>query len=320
MKEIGGFIELDNYRLPMMHEGALALNCGRNALAYLLRAKKIKTLYVPKLLCDSVTNVCVKEGIEIKFYSVNSQFCPTEISLKEDEWVYIVNYYGQIKNEELNSFAKKYKRIIVDNAQAYFQTPIYGIDTLYTCRKFFGVADGAFLYTDCQLEEELLQDESFERMHFLLGRYERSAADYYAEYVDNNRIFKEESIKKMSKLTNNLLHGIDYEWVKNRRTENFMYLHEKLKEFNQLTLSVPEGAFMYPFYIKDGSEIRRKMQQIKIYIPTLWPSVFEWCREEELEYDMAKNMLPIPVDQRYDLEDMKYIIDNIMRIMKAEEN
>ncbi len=42
MREIGGYIELDTYRLPMLHEGAIALNCGRNALAYLLRARRIK--------------------------------------------------------------------------------------------------------------------------------------------------------------------------------------------------------------------------------------------------------------------------------------
>ena len=42
MREIGGYIELDTYRLPMLHEGALALNCGRNALAYLLKARGIR--------------------------------------------------------------------------------------------------------------------------------------------------------------------------------------------------------------------------------------------------------------------------------------
>lgn len=26
--------------------------------------------------------------------------------------------------------------------------PVENVDTLYICRKFFGVADGAFLYTD----------------------------------------------------------------------------------------------------------------------------------------------------------------------------
>ena len=58
MTEIGGYIELDKYALPMLHEGAISLNCGRNCLAYLLRARKIKKILLPKFLCDSVSSVC----------------------------------------------------------------------------------------------------------------------------------------------------------------------------------------------------------------------------------------------------------------------
>lgn len=117
----------------------------------------------------------------------------------------------------------------------------------------------------------------------------------------------------MSKLTENLLHAIDYEFVKRRRTENFKYLHSKLRKINKLVLSVPEGAFMYPFYVVNGAEIRKQLQQKKIFIPTLWPDVFNLCNEDELEYDMAKNILPMPVDQRYGVEDMEYMVTEVLK-------
>ena len=148
-------------------------------------------------------------------------------------------------------------------------------------------------------------------MNFLLGRYERTASEFYKDYVDNNHLFKHEPIKRMSKLTDNLLHGIDYEFAKKRRTENFAYLHKQFKEENQLKLICPAGAFMYPLYLMNGVDIRRKLQEHKIFIPTLWPAVFEICNEDELEYDMAKNILPIPIDQRYSISDMEYIVDMI---------
>ena len=237
--------------------------------------------------------------------SIGLDFKPV---IKEwDGWLYVVNYYGQLSNKYLTSLGD---RIIVDNAQAYFQEPISGVDTLYTCRKFFGVADGAILYTDKFIKVEE-QDESFGRMHFLLGRYERSASEFYAEYVENNHLFKNEPIKRMSKLTENLLHGIDYEMVKNRRRQNFCYFHEMFQSMNILNLSVPDGAFMYPLYIENGAEVRKQLQAKKIFIPILWPAVFNLCEENELEYDMAKNILPIPVDQRYGIEDMKYIAREI---------
>ena len=314
MKEIGGYIELDKYCLPMLHKGAVALNCGRNALAYLIRAKSIKKILLPKFLCSSVKAVCEKEDVKVRYYSITADFIPKDITLGKDEWLYLVNYYGQLDNEKIQLLSEQYNRIIVDNAQAYFQMPINGIDTLYTCRKFLGVVDGAFLYTDTKISEALPIDESFERMRFLLGRFERSASEFYGEYVANNHLFVDEPIKRMSKLTHNLLHAIDYEAVKEKRTSNFTVLHEAFEKSNKLKVSVPEGAFMYPLYLKNGVEIRKKLQAKKIFVPMLWPDVFECCGEAELEYDMAKNILPLPIDQRYDKNDMKYIIEQIRSI------
>lgn len=316
MKEIGGYIELDTYRGPMLHEGAVALNCGRNALAYLFKTKGIKTLWIPKFICDSVSGVCAREGVEVKYYSVGVNLRPAEdVHLKAGEWFYLVNYYGQIGNDEIYSYVHRYDSVIVDQAQSYYQMPIDGVDTLYTCRKFFGVADGAFLYTDQKLED-LPIDETHDRMGFLLGRYERSASEFYADYVANNHLFGDEPIKQMSKLTANLLRGIDYEYVKRRRTENYTFLHEKLGKLNKLNLSIPEGSFMYPLYIDNGSEIRKKFQTKKIYIPTLWPDVFELCKEDETEYDMAANILPLPIDQRYGKEEMQYMIEELTECLK----
>lgn len=318
MKEIGGYIELDTYTLPMLHERALALNCGRNCLAYLLRARNIKKIALPYFLCNSVRDVCIREKIEIQYYHIGLNFMPLDVRLDEDEWIYIVNYYGQLSNSILEEMFHKYEKVIVDNAQAYFQMPVKGLDTLYTCRKFFGVTDGAFLYTDTILEEEFSRDESYERMHFLLGRFERSASEFYQEYADNNCFFVKEPIKYMSKLTENLLHGIDYEMVKKRRRDNFCYLHEAFEKVNKLELVFPDGPFMYPLYINGGAEIRKRLIREKIYIPLLWPDVHNMNEASERECDMADDILPLPLDQRYDSKDMDYVIKCIHSIMDGE--
>lgn len=316
MREIGGYIELDTYHLPMLHEGAIALNCGRNALAYLLRARKIKKLYIPKFICDSVTGVCEREGVPFTLYSIGLDFRPSEeIRLGDGEWLYFVNYYSQFDNDQIAQYIGKYQRMIVDNAQSYFQPPISGVDTLYTCRKYFGVTDGAFLYTDAVLEGQLLQDESFERMRFLLGRFERSASEFYAEYVANNELFAGEPIKRMSKLTENLLHGVDYKSIQKAREDNYIYLHKALHKINRLRLSESPGTFMWPLLIENGGKIRKQLQSKGIYIPTLWPDVFSWCKENEVEYLMAKDILPIPIDQRYDGKMMEYIVAQIVALL-----
>lgn len=315
--EIGGYIELDRYRLPMLHEEAVKLNSGRNCLAYLIEARNIRKIAMPKFMCDSCSPVLTRYNVEVVYYTVGMDFKPKNPDLEEDTWLYVVNFYGQLSNEYLENLNHIYPHMIVDHAQAYFQPPLEYVDTLYTCRKFFGVADGAVLYTDQVLDRELQRDESFERMHFLLGRFERSASEFYGEYVNNNHIFSEEPVKIMSKLTENLLHGIDYEYVKNRRTENFAFLHKIFRDCNKLELCVPEGAFMYPLYLENGDEIRKALQKNKIFIPTLWPAVFNLCREDEMEYDMAKNILPLPVDQRYGETEILYMAEMIKSLMNG---
>ena len=317
MKEIGGYIELDTYHLPMLHEDAIALNCGRNALAYLLKARKIKRLWIPKFICDSVTQVCEREKVPYTLYGIGMDFSPfEEILLGQDEWLYFVNYYSQFDNNQIAEYVKKYKRVIVDNAQSYFQMPLPHVDTIYTCRKYFGVADGAFLYTDAVLDEELPQDESFERMRFLMGRYERTASEFYGEYAANNELFYLEPIKRMSKLTRNLLHGIDYDRVKAVREKNFVFLHQTLGSMNELNVRNQSSTFMYPLLLKHGVGIRKRLQEKKIYIPTLWPDVFAWCGENATEYQIAANLLPLPIDQRYGVGDMKYITEEIEACMR----
>lgn len=314
MREIGGYIEFEHYKGNMPHEEAIALNCGRNCLAYLFKSRGIKKLKVPYFICNSIFNVCDREGVEKIYYHTDSSFHPTsDLVLESDEWLYLVNFYGQLSNEDIKKYVEKYSRVLVDQANDYFADPIPGVDTFFTCRKWFGVADGAFLYTDTLLSDNFPIDESYDRMEFLLGRFERTANEFYSGYNANNKYFITEPIKQMSKLTRNLLHGIDYDFVKKRRLDNFCYLHERLKSINQIEL-VP-ATFMYPLMIENGADIRKRLQEEKIYIPTLWPIVFEVTKDNDLEYKMAENILPLPIDQRYGIEDMKYMSDIIIRLL-----
>ncbi len=309
MKEIGGYIELDTYTGKEFHPNALALNCGRSALIYLIRAKKIKKLYLPYYCCCSVYDSCKKESVAISYYHIDHHLRPiVERALEKDEWLYVINYYGQLSNEEITYYKNLYQRIIIDSTHAFYQFYPENIDAIYSCRKFFGVADGAYLYTDAE-KLALKRGYSYDKMRFLHGRFEKGANEFYHEYIENNRKLQEEPVTLMSKLTQNLLRGVDYRAVGKRRESNFKYLHHALGKINQIKLIIPYGAFVYPFYVKNGKRIRDALIQKKIYIPALWLNIFDMCEASWLEYDLASNLLPLPVDQRYDNIDMKYILD-----------
>ena len=186
MKEIGGYIEFETYYGNEFHN-CIRLNCGRNCLAYLIEARKIQRIHLPYYLCSSVREVCAKYGVDIHYYHINEDFTPIiDFTIAITDYFYLVNYYGQIPNTYIENLNQEIKNLIVDNSQAFFQLPVSGIDTLYTCRKFFGVPDGAYLYTDAKLDRELDRDISFKRMNYLLARFEMNASDFYPEYVANN--------------------------------------------------------------------------------------------------------------------------------------
>ena len=311
MDEIGGYIEFERNHKKMLHENAIKLNCGRRAFSYILESRNIKKIWIPRFTCASVIEPCIKRGVEYRLYSIGMDFLPNDKEIDPRDWVYIINYYGQISNDKISRLRNRFPKTVVDNAQAYFQMPNDDVDTFYTCRKFFGVADGAILYSSSRIEMQLDTDESYQRMTFLMGRYERNASEFYELYNSNNEMFDNEQIKKMSLLTMNILKGIDYENVKDVRTRNFEYLHEHLGDMNKLDLTVPEGAYMYPLYINGGDIVRKRMIEKRIYIPILWPDVFNISQPNSIEYDMARNILPLPVDQRYGGAEMERIVREI---------
>lgn len=326
-KEYGGYIELDEYSGEEYYPEAWALNSGRAALRLFIRLKKIRKIYLPAFCCDTVREACAAEGILWEYYSVDKDFrpCLSEEDAGND-WVCLVNFYGVFDDGDMQALMQQYPRLIVDYTHAFFQQPLKGMNVLYSCRKFFGVPDGAYLILGEgegeKIYETLPQDLSFERMHFLLGRFEAGASPFYQEYAQNNDFFANEPIKRMSKLTHNLLRAIDYPRVCGQRTENFAFLHRQLKEKNVLNLPPAiEGAYAYPFWFNgdkiSGKEIRRRLIAQQIYIPMLWPEVCSLEEASPLERQMTENILPLPVDQRYSRGDMEEILGCLLRILEG---
>ncbi len=311
--EIGGYIELDTYTGKPPHEGAVALNYARNALTYLIEAYRIRRIWIPKFLCATVADACRKAEIQIMYYSIGQDLRPVMTEKPTDgDWLYLVNYYGQIGNEEIAVIHKQYPRLIVDNVQAFFQDPVPGVPTLYTCRKFFGVPDGAYLYTDVRLNRELPEDRSADRMRHLLGRYEDGARAHYGEYSACETCAEDIPLRQMSPLTQNLMRALDLSGSRRKREENFAFLQEAFAERNKLQLSAPTGPFMYPLWLENGGELRKYLQERDIFIPTLWPDVFDLCESTDLEYNLAQDILPLPVDQRYGPKEMEYMVSLIL--------
>ena len=141
----------------------------------------------------------MKLGIDYEFYHVDINLeIRDEFSFKSNEALLYVNYYGLKQRYVEYLAARMENKLIVDNTQAFYSMPIDGIDTFYTCRKFFGVPDGAYLYTDKLLNDSFEYDVSFDRMTSLTKRIDLGAEAGYSDFKSLSKALVGQPIKKMS--------------------------------------------------------------------------------------------------------------------------
>ena len=312
MREIGGYFELEHLKGDEYHCG-YAINTASNALRLLIRVKNISRIFLPWYICETVVDACKKENVSIFFYRIDNNFHPIITLPLDDAYLYIVNYFGQLSEDSIRLYKEKYRHIILDNVQHFFAKPILGIDTLYSCRKYFGVPDGAYLYTDADINYVNIDVEIIgKRIQHLLGRFEGDANQWYRSYVESEQALAKAEPKKMSLITHNLLRTINYKDVMNRREQNYLYLLNNLPQ-TKLQLKKIIGPYAFPYYCKNGNIIREQLIKRKIYVPCLWPNINKDCIDDVAQ-DFARNIVVLPCDQRYEISDMKYIVESVSEI------
>lgn len=316
MKEIGGYFPLE---LPhvgnMPHADGLMVNSGRNALELVLRSIPYVTrVYIPYYTCDVVLEPLDKLSIPYTFYHLAQQLTLAhEITLGEGEYILYTNYFG-IMDSYISQLEQLYgDRLIVDHAQALYAAPTG--KCVYSPRKFVGIPDGGIAYTDSPDSTALLEvDTSFDRCSHLLMRHDVGASAGYAEFRTNSAKLKHQPIRQMSPLTRALLTSIDFADVKQRRIDNFLALHSRLCESNLLPIPSLDSfacPMVYPYY-SDDPTLKQRLIAEKIFVATYWPNVMEWCSYDDIEYKLATRIIPLPIDHRYGMKDMRRIINTIL--------
>ena len=263
-------------------------------------------MYVPYFTCDSAVEPIVKLGIPYEFYHIDKNYhIIDDIKLQENEALMYTNYWGLHDNYCKKLVSKYKKQLILDYTQAFFSKAIDGIDTFYSCRKFFGVPDGGYLYTDTIADFELEQDESYTRMDSLVKRIDLSPEAGYDDFHNISKVFHHIPIRKMSKFTKRLMQGIDYGSAAQQRLDNYDLLR---KHLGGRQLNYGEVPMIFPFESEQGQELRKKLITNKVFVAKYWPNVDEWAGENAVETWMANHILPLPIDQRYGEEDMERIL------------
>lgn len=303
------------------HAGAVELDSARSCLAYLIELRGIRAIALPDLMCGAVSEACGRTGCDYRAYRVGEDLLPHwgALELAEGEWLYLADFYGTLPAEAVErAIAVSGGHVVVDEVQGFFRVPWPGVDTLYTCRKFFGVPDGAYLVTKdgARLARGLPTCRSADRMAHVLGRCEDGGSAHYGEYSRSEEGIGAGGPQAMSEVTRRLLSGIDYGRVRAARECNFAELHRLLGAANLIDPGKPEGPYMYPFLTAGADGVRRRLAVRGMYVPTLWPNVLTECSCGIAARRFAADLLPLPVDQRYGTEDMRALAAAVLEETK----
>lgn len=309
-KEIGGYFELECGHNAPYHNNALKFNSGRNALRYMIQQLAIKKIFVPYYTCPVVWQAINAENCQIIPYDIDENFTPTT-EFQKNDFVLYNNYFG-ICGNNVAELAAQYSNLIVDNAQAFYAS-LQGRAAFYSPRKFFGLPDGGLLIAEDIAKPNCEQSTSFDKCSHLLKRHDLGAADGYNNFKQNDASLDNAPIFAMSKLTEALCGNIDYQMAKKIRLQNFAFLHQNLKHINKIATNpaTNDVPMVYPL-ATNNFDLRQKLIANKIFVARYWPVEKGCdCMTSALSDKMAETIIPLPIDQRYNIDDMNRILEII---------
>lgn len=323
MREIGGFLEFDvNGEGSPYHTEALALTSGRACMSFIMSKIQPTKIYLPYYICNTVLESINAFDVPYQFFEIDKDLFPKrKIDLAGGEYIVGVNYYGTnsvLIDRLYEAFGNK---LIVDNSQSYYSRQYKDCWSFNSARKFFGVPDGAYLYgPDLQTKEVLPANTEVSYEH-LLSRLAGAGIAAYHQYQNNEAGFTAK-ILGMSEITQKLLSHTNHEEAAKKRIENYNVLESLLGKMNirPETLNAGDIPLCYPFY--PGKDLdRSELISERIYVPYFWQDKRDNCLEEYIfENQLVENMMPLPIDQRYNEDDMKHMADILIKTMATKKH
>jgi hypothetical protein len=318
MKAIGGYFEIEkgNIKSNPYHQSSYLFDCGRSALELILQQTKPTKVYLPYYCCNALIQPLKKLSIPYSFYTINGALeIDQTIQLKKKEYIVYINFFG-IKNVYSNKLSSLYKnQLILDNTMAFFFKQENESWNFNSCRKFLGIPDGSYMHAPVKIAQKNIPTAINEKLNinFLFLRNEGLVQEGYNCFLKNEEAFGN-NMFKMSDYSETVLSSLPYKKIKQQRNENFEFWHKALSNKNTLKFTVNKNGAMYYPFLPSKAISHEKFWSENIFIPKLWAdcanrnSGFEW------EKKLSLQLLPLPIDHRYNTNDLKKILKLIFEI------
>jgi len=322
MSAIGGFLPLEVPPVIVAepyHAEAVALASGRACWHVVLRASRPRRVLLPFFICDAVLQPLTATRTPFEFYPLSASFEPAAVPEPADgDLMLVVNYFGVLTAFVEECVRRQRDRVVVDDTQAFFRRGTPDAWSFNSARKFFGVPDGAFLYGPANGIGELPPSDVADCDHLLtrLAGDDRQAWEQFKRHEARISI----EPRAISAISTRLLAAVDMPRARRTREQNFNALHARLGTLNTIALPLDalggDGPMCYPF-LPSADVDRHALARLGIFVPTLWPEIeFRTERGFDWERQVARRLLPLPIDHRYGPDAMDTLAYSVLQVLR----
>ncbi|MCM1185075.1 MAG: hypothetical protein NC251_02675 [Lachnoclostridium sp.] len=312
----------------------------------------IKTVLLPSYCCHTMIHPFVKRGLQIRFYDIvpakggGIRYC---IDWEQHfDALLIMQYFGFHQEDVfdiIDRLKDKKKVIIEDATHSLLQPNPYSRKSNYvfaSYRKWMATNGGAIVIKrEGWMREgaDIVTDEQDIRDRYLAVKTKAIAEkkQYFTEKCNTEKTYRqffheaEQIIEtqyagfEIDNESRECIYNTDYERMKIIRQTNAKYLVEGLRAVPQIHLLFHDVTDKdVPLFVPICMEttkrqsLRQYLIEHNIFLPIHWP-LSELHNITEKGKQLFENELSIICDQRYDIEDMDYIISMIKRWENAYE-
>ena len=329
--------------------GTVFLASGRDALHWIIRSLGLPPgaqVLLPAYLCEDVLKPFLSFGMKVEFYGLTSglQLDQADLAKKissDTRVLLYIHYFGfpfDATPDLLGEFRSQ--TIVIEDSSHAFLSQLDHLrlesDVQFaSLRKLLPVLDGAIVNSREGALTDIVPSRTRISIGYLAAVALRGAgAMLKSLWLRRPGVFPKRAFRRlfswsgklldryprpapMSALSRHLLDRMDVEGVIRTRRRNFQYLLEGLAsgvEPRPLYQMLPEGVcpLGFPVLAEDRDELARRLIEHGVYPPVHWKLPPAVRRDEFPEaWAVSDHILTIPIDQRYDLDDMARVLDLI---------
>lgn len=350
MKDVGSIFPL--YKKDLQHREPLfeaPENCSlfslcREALCVIAhKGEGNKVILLPAYTCDTVITPFLEADWKCCYYSINKDLTIDVESVKsqmatcQPDLFLAHPYYGMdLTSEEVDMMRELHDRgvkLIVDLTQCIYSKQHFNFVDYYvgSYRKWYQVPDGGYLWSkemmDCgtlEDNEQFVQQQTdamyLRGVYFENGDEEIKKISIRLNKIATSSVDFNVHPHAISGITLQIMPHLNHEAFVKQRMLNYMYLFDNLSDCKNVELvckdicRVTTAPLYFTIYTSHREGLQKELAKNHVYAPIIWPVYYEDVIISDTIRHIYNTILAIPIDQRYDEEDMKRITTIIKNI------